>query len=483
MQDLPDLGVGIVYFPALEPLLKAGSDVIDVLEIEPQHYWIKQPGATKNSADQYHLDERAFERIAQWPQQKLVHGVGIPVGGSLSLNYSQLKPFVESIQRINPAWFSEHLAFLRACDAKQPLGSDVFNTGFLLPPLQSPETVRTAAANIRNLQARVGLPFAFENAANYLKPQPGEMPDGEFLANVAEQADCGILLDMHNLWCNERNGRQPVREVLASLPLDRVLEVHLAGGDDHEGFWLDAHSGLVPKELLELCFEWFPRFPNLKAVMFEVIPDYLIAKDISTDQLYAQMHTIKQLWHSRGSNQNVDQTPSDRAPVTDLQLTHAPVQADYEQALGILVNRRPANDDLQTKLAEDPGVKVLQNLVTSIRAGMLVDLLTLSYRLMVLHMGESQVRQLMEAYWQAYLPEPFAAEEIKRFALFIKQQQLDIPHLGDVLNYEVASVDYLSTGEQENVSFGCDPKILLTALHTGKLPDELPIGSYEVAIQ
>src|SRR3546814_12998281 len=84
---------------------------------------------------------------------------------------------------------------------------------------------------------------------------------------------------MHNLWWNQRIGRQPVDDVLAALPLERVWEIHLAGGDAVDGYWLDAHSGRVPDPLMELCRTWFPRLPNLKAVIFEILPDYLASKD------------------------------------------------------------------------------------------------------------------------------------------------------------------------------------------------------------
>src|SRR3546814_9433760 len=96
--------------------------------------------------------------------------------------------FRESVARLDPPWVSEHLAFLRAGRGRQ-----AFNTGFLLPPLQSRETIETSVRNIRQLQAAIGRPLAFEIAANYLKPLPGEMTDGEFIAEIAERADCGIL--------------------------------------------------------------------------------------------------------------------------------------------------------------------------------------------------------------------------------------------------------------------------------------------------
>src|SRR3546814_6276833 len=90
--------------------------------------------------------------------------------------------FRESVARLDPPWVSEHLAFLRAGRGRQ-----AFNTGFLLPPLQSRETIETSVRNIRQLQAAIGRPLAFEIAANYLKPLPGEMTDGEFIAEIAER--------------------------------------------------------------------------------------------------------------------------------------------------------------------------------------------------------------------------------------------------------------------------------------------------------
>src|SRR3546814_256555 len=232
MATLPESGVGIVYFPALEPLLDAGKGLIDVIEVEPQPLWLKDSGGGCPR-----LDERAFDRLLARPQRKLVHGVGIPLAGTVGVDSSQIGAFRESVARLDPPWVSEHLAFLRAGRGRQ-----AFNTGFLLPPLQSRETIETSVRNIRQLQAAIGRPLAFEIAANYLKPLPGEMTDGEFIAEIAERADCGILLDMHNLWCNQLNGRQPVDDVLATLPLERVWEIHLAGGDAVDGYWLDAHS-------------------------------------------------------------------------------------------------------------------------------------------------------------------------------------------------------------------------------------------------
>lgn len=85
-------------------------------------------------------------------------------------------------------------------------------------------------------------------------------------------ADCGLLLDMHNVFTNALNGRQPLDEFLEAAPLDRVWAMHLAGGMELDGFWLDAHSGAIPDALLAICETVVPRLPNLAAIAFEIFP-------------------------------------------------------------------------------------------------------------------------------------------------------------------------------------------------------------------
>ncbi|MCF7220717.1 DUF692 domain-containing protein [Marilutibacter chinensis] len=472
MAPLPELGVGIVYFPALEPLLDAGKGLIDVIEVEPQPLWLMDSQAGGSPR----LDERAFDRLRARPQRKLVHGVGMPLAGTLGLDMPQIAPFLESIARLDPPWISEHLAFLRAGPPHR-----AFNTGFLLPPLQSQETIETSVRNIRRMQAAVGRPLAFENPANYLRPLPGEIGDGAFLAEIAERADCGILLDLHNLWCNQLNGRQSVDEVLSALPLERVWEVHLAGGDAMDGFWLDAHSGPVPDPLMTLCRHWFPRLPNLKSVVFEIIPDYLPAKGIDTDALLAQLQAIRDLWETRGSRARraARSRPRKTSPDVGADL---PSQSEWENTLARRVNRRHTPEPADATWIHDPAIGILQQLVTNVRAGMLVDLLTLSYRLMVLYLGEPRVRTLMETYWEQTMPEPFAGREAARFARFVRDQRLAVPYLDEVLAYEVASMDAVATGVARQVAFSSDPRVIVEALRAGRRPDAVPAGQYELTV-
>jgi hypothetical protein len=113
---------------------------------------------------------------------------------------------------------------------------------------------------------------------------------------------------------------------------------------------------------------------------------------------------------------------------------------------------------------------------------MLVDLLTLSYRLMVLYLGEPRVRELMEAYWQRTMPEPFAGREAARFARYVRDQRLPVPHLDEILAYEVASMDVVATGTAMQVPFSCDPQAIVDALRAGRRPDAVRRGQYELTV-
>src|SRR5262249_35407372 len=122
-------------------------------------------------------------------------------------------------------------------------------------------------------------------------------PDGVFVGAVVESADCGILLDLHNAFANAVNGRQSVEDFLFQLPLDRVWEIHIAGGFVLEGFWLDAHSGAIPDPLLEIAKRVIPTLPNLKAIIFEIFPSFVPV--VGSDLIRTQIEKLHELWSLR----------------------------------------------------------------------------------------------------------------------------------------------------------------------------------------
>lgn len=468
MIRLPELGVGLVYLPGLEPLLDAADQLIDVIEVEPQAFWVKRDG-------RYLPISRSLAALARRPQHKLVHGVGSPVGGSTGPDPAQLEPFAHLITELRAPWASEHLSF-------NHVGSrtDGYDTLFLLPPAQTDAAVELAVRNIRLMRASLPVPFAFETGVNYLQPRAGELTDGAFFAAVANGADCGILLDLHNLWCNERNGRQPVAEVLAELPLHRVWEVHLAGGQELDRYWLDAHCGPVPGPVLDLAADVLPALPNVKAVLFELIPDYLAAGRVEIPELLDQITVIQELWATRTRRpSSPTRGPAHRPAATAV----TPDPSRWEQVLGALtVGGEPGEDPLAAELRQDPGTGIIRQVVSRIRSGMVVDTLKLTFRLLALSLGEAQFHELLAAFWRQSPPSMLAAEEAAAFGGFVRRTELGVPHLEDVLDYELAMHRAVIHGRTERVEFNCEPLALLTALGRGQLPANLQPGDYQLVI-
>lgn len=475
--ELPELGVGLMFLPGLGEVVEAGEGLIDVIEVEPQTLWVK-------SQTGYRISDAALKRLHSFPQKKIVHGVGCPIGGTCPIDAEQAVPFAESVALLQAPWASEHLAFRNVSGS-----TSTFDAGFFLSPIQTIETAAVAIANIKALGAMLPVPLAFETGVNYLKPYPGEMSDGSFFKAVADGADCGIVLDLHNLWCNQLNGRQAILDVLSEVPSDRIWEIHLAGGDDHNGYWLDAHSGLVPPPLMKLAREVIPYLPKLKAIIFEIVPDYLGPKHLDTPTLLAQIESIRELWELRPKR--LSQTSVSAKPATP---NHAskqnaenksgvPSTAEWERAVGTLTLGRPQKSPLEEFLKQDPGIEILRQLVFRVRIGTLVDTLPLTYRLLVLSLGEQRFDELVGNFFAASAPLPFALDESERFIAYLTTHAVDVRDVEEVARFELAVILTALDGQLRHARFGCDPTPLLSALENGRLPTPPPRkGEYELAI-
>ena len=209
LADLPEVGVGITFSSALIDTLLQHHDLVDAIEIEPQSLWSEHPSSTPRYRSKPEIDDM----VEALPFRKLVHSIGLPVGGSLDHDVDQVALLGRTIDRLDSPWFSEHLSFNRSADGA---------TGFFLPPRQTLAGVEQCAASIRRLRQAIGRPIAIETGVNYLTSRTDEIADGTFVSLVAEAADCGILLDLHNIYTNERNGRQRVDDGLSIPRLDRT---------------------------------------------------------------------------------------------------------------------------------------------------------------------------------------------------------------------------------------------------------------------
>lgn len=466
----PALGVGLTFHPELEGFLEAHGALVDVLELEPQTLWLPAAAA----GESFVVAAGAMARLAAFPQAKLVHSVGTPVGGTRLGDARQLPLLREAIARMRAPWCSEHLSFNVAGGA-----DGAFFTSFMLPPRQTWAGVECAARTIRTLADLLGAPLAIETGVSYLRPRDDELRDGEFVAAVVEAAGCGILLDVHNIWTNEVNGRQPILSYLDDLPLDRVWELHLAGGEEHAGFWLDAHCGAIPDEVLRVAGEVLTGTPNAGAMIFELMPEHV--GRLGEDGLRRQLEAMHELWDARPSRADRarDVPARDRAPaVGSVAKPGGDDVRAWEDTLGALAIGLEPQGDLAGELTADPGVGVIRTMVEAARAGNLVTSLKLSVRLLLLAEGEHGTRAIMQGFWDSAPPEPFAGDEGLAFAAYLLSHPPRLPYLEDVLSFELALLRASISGESTTVRFGADPAELLGALAEGRMPVGVRDGDY-----
>jgi uncharacterized protein (UPF0276 family) len=471
---LPELGVGIVYVPRLEPILEPTSTCIDFLEIEPQTLWQFHSGRKTS----HFLPDYTLRHLRALPQRKLIHSVGNGLGGTYQPDTTFISALIDTIQALDAPWASEHLSVTQFKDRQK-----VYHTGFMLPPLQTYAGVKVAAETIRNFSRQLPVPLAIETGVNYLQPRSGELSDGEFVAATVEAADCGILLDLHNIWTNQQNGRQPVKEFLACLPLDRVWEVHLGGGFEHEGYWLDAHSGAVPEAVLSLTEQILPLLPNIKAITYEIFSSYIPL--FGLDAIHSQLQKIQSLWQKRHSDRqkyHFKQTlhQSEMTPRQDIDNSLEP--DEWETTLGELVTNGNISGRLADKLSEDPGIKLMQKLIWKFRAGAIVKNIGTLTRLIMIHSNSTTLEQFLDEYIKKTKPQTYASDECNGFLTFLVKKAPAIPYLQDILRYEQATIEAQLSQEPQLIQFSYDPRTLLEGILNGSLPDNIEQGSYELEI-
>ncbi len=355
-----------------------------------------------------------------------------------------------------------------------------------MPPRQTLAGVEAAAAAIADLQSALPVPVAVETGVNYLRPRSDELGDGEFVARVVEAADCGLLLDMHNLFTNSLNGRLPLAEVLDALPLDRVWEVHLAGGLELDGFWLDAHSGAIPDPLYAVCESLIGRLPKLGAIVFEIFPSFVA--EVGLELVAAQLERVRRLWDLRSRPQEAPSRaePTPTGPIT---IGRAPnlepiaTPANWERALGGLVTGRSPADPLGKELAADPGVRIVEGLIHEFRASMIVGVLRLSSRLIMLALGTDAFRTILNDYFAKVQPQMYGGLEAEKFADYLEQASIPLPYLAKLVEFELAIAATLLDDEARIVEFEFEPLPLLRALAAGRLP-ETPAerGRFEIEL-
>jgi uncharacterized protein (UPF0276 family) len=425
MRNRPDpshIGIGIVWWPGLDPLCRPSEGLIQVIEAEPEVFWTSP---SPSSADFISSLPAALQHL---PQPKLLHGVGAPFGGRAAQSAAHRRTLAGDIGALRPAWISDHLSFDRFRPHLSDDSADPIFTGFFMPPAQSASGVAQAAAHIKRRQAATGVPVAFENPVSYLPPAPGEMPDADFVSAVAQAADCGILLDLHNVLCNARNGRQSVAEFLDAIPLERVWEIHLAGGASQNGFWLDAHSGLVEPDLMDILMALLPRLPRVGAITFEIIPDYIA--EVGLPAIARLLESLNDIWLTYVAAPPPPAGPPG-PPCPAMQEAIDP--GLWEHAIGAAVNgfeMPPLPPDWVHWMSQaKSSLSLYTFLAQEGRASSLAMSVPHTVRALLRSLGEADTRSVLAGFWNQVAPAYTSAEEGINFLGYISFTTVQVPDL------------------------------------------------------
>ncbi|MEZ7860114.1 MAG: hypothetical protein ACI927_000648 [Oceanospirillaceae bacterium] len=255
MGDLyPVNGAGLGLRRALlGPLASATTADVQFMEVAPEN-WINVGGRYGKAFREY------TERFPF-----VLHGLSLSIGSPAPLDWDLLRQIKAFMSEHSILSYTEHLSYC----------SDSGHLYDLMPIPFTLEAVDYVADRISQIQDFLGQRIALENASYYAAPGQ-DMSEIEFTAAVLEKADCGLLLDVNNIYVNSINHQYDAREFMASLPGHRVVYGHIAGHyNEAEDLRVDTHGADVIDpvwDLLDLAYKQFGVFPTLLERDFNIPP-------------------------------------------------------------------------------------------------------------------------------------------------------------------------------------------------------------------
>jgi len=259
-QRYPVSGAGLgLRREKLDEMLSSDLSPVNFMEIAPEN-WINVGGA-------YGKKFRQFTERYDF----LCHGLSLSIGSPSPLDEDLVRDVGEFIKTHGIKHYSEHLSYC----------SDDGHLYDLLPIPFSEEAVHYVAERIRRVQDILQQEISMENAS-YYTPAPGkEMEEIEFINAVLDEADCGLLLDVNNIYVNAVNHRYDAIEFLKQLPAERIRYAHIAGHyNEDKDLIVDTHGADVIDpvwDILDQAYDHFGVFPTLLERDFNIpaVPELL----------------------------------------------------------------------------------------------------------------------------------------------------------------------------------------------------------------
>jgi len=188
------------------------------------------------------------------------HCVSMNIGSVDNIDLDFLKQIKELKKLVNPKWISDHLCWT---------GVDNKNTHELLPLPYTQETINHVSQKINQIQDFFGERILIENTSSYITYKDSELEEWEFISEIVNKTDCGILLDINNIYVSSVNHNFNPKDFINNIPLNNVGQIHLAGHRKKKnGLIVDTHDDFVCDEVYELL-KYFLTLSSLPATMVE----------------------------------------------------------------------------------------------------------------------------------------------------------------------------------------------------------------------
>ena len=256
--------VGLLYSSAAPVVIEAAGSLVETLDIIPERlFYDLGPG----SAARFHRVDGALAGLRHHAAGRHTsgHGIGLSLPSDMPLDEELLDAVGDLAGTLDFAWYSEHLSSFATMRGAVPNAQ----AGLGLPVPYDEAVLTMLTAKVERVQQRLGLRLLLENPAVFT-PIPGcDYREPAFLNELVRRSGCGVLLDLHNLYANERNNHDDCDDYLEQLDLTNVVEVHIAGGTELFGVYTDSHAGLTPQRVWELAAEYLPRMTSLQSVIVE----------------------------------------------------------------------------------------------------------------------------------------------------------------------------------------------------------------------
>ncbi len=232
--NLAKLGIGIGFREQFRADIFLNRDKIDFLEITTDHYLDAKP----NKLDELKLLKEHFPLIP--------HSLELSLGSAEGIDEDYLEKVAEIVEFVAPEWFSDHLCFTKSGGVK---------IGHLAPVPYTKEAINVFVKNISQVKKRIKTPLVLENITYLVQFPSSEMTESAFIKTILEETDCGLLLDVTNLYINSQNFGFDWRKFLDEIPLERLVQLHFVGSHRHGKRLIDAHANKTEEEIWNVFAE------------------------------------------------------------------------------------------------------------------------------------------------------------------------------------------------------------------------------------